>query len=153
MVRGAVPGSKGGWVMVRDAVKQPHKDSPMPASVKKRETQAAAPAAEAPLNKGGGLNVKTKVLNLDNKAAGEVDLKDDDLRSRAARRSHPARRRLAARQAPRRHAQDSDARRNQPHEEETRYKQKGTRQARHGARSAPLFVGGAQGHGPGHPQP
>ena len=31
MVRGAVPGSKGGWVMVRDAVKRPHKDVPMPA--------------------------------------------------------------------------------------------------------------------------
>src|SRR6478609_7775958 len=46
MVRGAVPGSKGGWVMVRDAVKRPHKDVPQPASVKKRE-QAAAPAAEA----------------------------------------------------------------------------------------------------------
>jgi large subunit ribosomal protein L3 len=45
MIRGAVPGSKGGWVMVRDAVKRPHKDSPMPGSVKKRE---AAPAkAEA----------------------------------------------------------------------------------------------------------
>jgi large subunit ribosomal protein L3 len=44
MVRGAVPGHKGGWVMVRDAVKRPHKDLPMPASVKKRE---AAPAAKA----------------------------------------------------------------------------------------------------------
>jgi large subunit ribosomal protein L3 len=42
MIRGAVPGSKGGWVMVRDAVKRPHKDTPKPASVKKR---AAAPAA------------------------------------------------------------------------------------------------------------
>jgi hypothetical protein len=30
--------------MVRDAVKRPHKDLPMPASVKKRE---AAPAAKA----------------------------------------------------------------------------------------------------------
>src|ERR1700744_4689261 len=45
MVRGAVPGSKGGWVMVRDAIKKPHKDSPVPGSVKKRN---AAPAAEAP---------------------------------------------------------------------------------------------------------
>jgi len=45
MVRGAVPGSKGGWVMVRDAVKKPHKDVPMPASVTKREAKAA-PAAE-----------------------------------------------------------------------------------------------------------
>jgi len=35
MVAGAVPGSKGGWVMVRDAVKRPHKDVPMPGSVKK----------------------------------------------------------------------------------------------------------------------
>jgi len=47
MIRGAVPGSKGGWVMVRDAVKRPHKGVPMPASVKKR-AGAAAPAAEEP---------------------------------------------------------------------------------------------------------
>jgi large subunit ribosomal protein L3 len=46
MIRGAVPGSKGGWVMVRDAVKRPHKDVPMPASVKKR-AQAAAVAEQA----------------------------------------------------------------------------------------------------------
>ena len=46
MNRGAVPGSKGGWVMVRDAVKRPHKGVPMPASVKKRAS--AAPAAEEP---------------------------------------------------------------------------------------------------------
>jgi len=47
MIRGAVPGSKGGWVMVRDAVKRPHKGVPMPASVKKRAGAAPA-AAEAP---------------------------------------------------------------------------------------------------------
>ena len=41
MVRGAVPGPKGGWVMVRDAVKRPHKDVPMPASVKKAQKQQA----------------------------------------------------------------------------------------------------------------
>jgi len=35
MVRGSVPGAKGGWVMVKDAVKIPPKDAPMPASVKK----------------------------------------------------------------------------------------------------------------------
>ena len=50
MVRGAVPGSKGGWVMVRDAVKRPHKDLPQPASVKKRDaaskSEGAVPAAE-----------------------------------------------------------------------------------------------------------
>jgi large subunit ribosomal protein L3 len=45
MVRGAVPGSKGGWVMVRDAVKRPHKDVPLPGSVKKAEKAAAAEGA------------------------------------------------------------------------------------------------------------
>ena len=49
MVRGAVPGSKGGWVMVRDAVKKPHKNLPMPASVKKREKAASV---EAPKSEG-----------------------------------------------------------------------------------------------------
>lgn len=46
MLKGAVPGAKGGWVMIRDAVKRPHKDVPMPASVKKAE-KAAAVAAPA----------------------------------------------------------------------------------------------------------
>jgi large subunit ribosomal protein L3 len=48
MIRGAVPGSKGGWVMVRDAAKRPvPKEAPMPASVKKAEkTNGAGPAAE-----------------------------------------------------------------------------------------------------------
>jgi large subunit ribosomal protein L3 len=35
MIRGAVPGSKGGWVIVRDAVKKkPHADAPKPGAVK-----------------------------------------------------------------------------------------------------------------------
>jgi len=37
IVRGAVPGAKGGWVMVKDAVKKPQKDVPTPGSVKKAE--------------------------------------------------------------------------------------------------------------------
>jgi large subunit ribosomal protein L3 len=38
MVRGAVPGSKGGWVFIRDAVKRDlPADAPKPASVKKAE--------------------------------------------------------------------------------------------------------------------
>jgi large subunit ribosomal protein L3 len=53
MVKGAVPGHKGGWVMVRDAVKRPlPKDVKLPGSVKKAEkvnggaALAAKPAAE-----------------------------------------------------------------------------------------------------------
>jgi large subunit ribosomal protein L3 len=43
MIKGAVPGSKGGWVMVRDAVKRPNDKVPSPGSVKKREAVAAKP--------------------------------------------------------------------------------------------------------------
>ena len=46
MIRGAVPGSKGGWVMVRDSVKRPHESLPMPGSVKKRDAAPAAAKAE-----------------------------------------------------------------------------------------------------------
>ena len=47
MIRGAVPGSKGGWVFVRDAVKhEMPKEAPKPASVKRPE-KAAAPSEKA----------------------------------------------------------------------------------------------------------
>ncbi|MFZ5750211.1 MAG: 50S ribosomal protein L3 [Pseudomonadota bacterium] len=43
MVKGSVPGNKGGWVTIKDAVKKPaHKDAPRPAALR----TAAAPAAE-----------------------------------------------------------------------------------------------------------
>ncbi len=48
MIKGAVPGHKGGWVFIRDAAKRAlPKDAVSPASVKKRGVVAAAPA-EAP---------------------------------------------------------------------------------------------------------
>jgi large subunit ribosomal protein L3 len=44
MVKGAVPGSRGGWVTIKDAVKKPaHAEAPRPAAVK------AATAVEAPV--------------------------------------------------------------------------------------------------------
>lgn len=47
LVKGAVPGSAGGWVTVKDAVKKaPHADAPRPAAVKAL-AGAAAPAVEA----------------------------------------------------------------------------------------------------------
>jgi large subunit ribosomal protein L3 len=43
LIRGAVPGSKGGWVLIRDAVKKSlHKDAPKPGAFRKRDTAAAA---------------------------------------------------------------------------------------------------------------
>jgi large subunit ribosomal protein L3 len=48
MIRGSVPGAKGGWVMIRDAVKRPQDGLPMPASVRsaKDAASAEAPAAQ-----------------------------------------------------------------------------------------------------------
>jgi large subunit ribosomal protein L3 len=49
LVRGAVPGTKGGWVLVRDAVKRPlPKEAPKPGSFRKTEGAAGGqPAPEA----------------------------------------------------------------------------------------------------------
>jgi len=45
MLRGAVPGSKGGWVTVRDAVKRkPPEGVPMPAAIRAAAAEAEAPA-------------------------------------------------------------------------------------------------------------
>jgi large subunit ribosomal protein L3 len=49
MVRGAVPGSKGGWVLVRDAVlKHPPKDAPRPGAFKAHGGSSEAPQATEP---------------------------------------------------------------------------------------------------------
>jgi large subunit ribosomal protein L3 len=48
LVRGAIPGSKGGWVMVKDAVKKPlPKEAPIPGAFRKSEQSAAGSEAEA----------------------------------------------------------------------------------------------------------
>jgi large subunit ribosomal protein L3 len=48
LIRGAVPGSKGGWVMLRDAVRRPlHKDAPKPGAFRKPNDNGAAAGAEA----------------------------------------------------------------------------------------------------------
>ena len=62
LVRGAVPGAKGGWVTISDAVKKPlNKDVPIPAAIKgtvkdKNETElenneavVTTPVNEAPV--------------------------------------------------------------------------------------------------------
>ncbi|MGR3716922.1 MAG: 50S ribosomal protein L3 [Thermohalobaculum sp.] len=53
MIKGAVPGSKGGWVTVRDAVKRRAPDGlPTPAAIRAVEA-AEAPAPEAPVEAHG----------------------------------------------------------------------------------------------------
>ena len=57
MVKGAVPGSKGGWVTIKDAVKKaPPQDLPMPAALRsaaKEEAVAEAPAEDVATTEGG----------------------------------------------------------------------------------------------------
>ena len=48
MVKGAVPGSKGGWVTVKDAVKKPFPDSAIvPAALRSAAEEASKAAEEA----------------------------------------------------------------------------------------------------------
>jgi large subunit ribosomal protein L4 len=91
--------------------------------------------------------VKAKVLNLDNKAAGEVELKDDifGLEPRADLIQRVvvwqlAKRRAGTHKILTRAEVNRTKKRSGP--------QKGSGGARHGARSAPLFVGGAKAMGP-----
>jgi large subunit ribosomal protein L4 len=91
--------------------------------------------------------MKTKVLNLDNKASGEIELKDEiyglDPRVDLIQRV------VVWQLAKRRAGTHKILTRGEVNRTKKKlYKQKGTGQARHGARSAPLFVGGAKAMGP-----
>jgi large subunit ribosomal protein L4 len=91
--------------------------------------------------------VKTQVLNLDNKASGEVELKDDifGLEPRADLIQRVVVWQLAKRRA----GTHKILTRAEVNRTKHRLgKQKGGGTARHGARSAPLFVGGAKAMGP-----
>ncbi|MDX2266015.1 MAG: 50S ribosomal protein L3 [Hyphomicrobiales bacterium] len=55
MVKGAVPGSKGGYVMIRDAVKQPTpENAPKPGKFRMRGGEGAGARAEASVDGGEG---------------------------------------------------------------------------------------------------
>ena len=48
-VKGSVPGSKGGWLLVKDSVKVPlPKDAPYPAGLKQVANENTTPAADTP---------------------------------------------------------------------------------------------------------
>jgi len=49
MVKGAVPGTKGGWVTIKDAVTKPFPENAVLPAALKSAAAAAAPATEAPL--------------------------------------------------------------------------------------------------------
>jgi len=91
--------------------------------------------------------MKTKVLTLDNKASGEIDLSDAifGLEPRADLIQRVVVWQLAKRRA----GTHKVLTRGEINRTKKKvYRQKGTGSARHGARSAPLFVGGAKAMGP-----
>ena len=91
--------------------------------------------------------MKTKVLNLDNKAAGDVELSDAIFGLEP--RTDLIQRVVVWQLAKRRAGTHQVLTRGEVNRTKKKmYKQKGTGQARHGARSAPLFVGGAKAMGP-----
>ena len=91
--------------------------------------------------------MRTKVLDLDNKASGEVELKDEIFGLEP--RADLIQRVVVWQLAKRRSGQHKVLTRAEVNRTKKKmYKQKGTGQARHGARSAPLFVGGAKAMGP-----
>jgi len=91
--------------------------------------------------------VKTKVLNLDNKSAGEVELNDKIFGLEP--RADLIQRVVVWQLAKRRSGQHKVLTRAEINRTKHRVgKQKGGGTARHGARSAPLFVGGAKAMGP-----
>src|ERR1700689_1801823 len=91
--------------------------------------------------------MKTKLFNLDNKAQGEIELKDEIYGLEP--RPDLIQRVVIWQLAKRRAGTHKVLTRGEINRTKKKvYKQKGTGQARHGARSAPLYVGGAKAMGP-----
>jgi large subunit ribosomal protein L4 len=91
--------------------------------------------------------MKTKLFNLDNSSKGEIELKDEIFGLEP--RQDLIQRVVVWQLAKRRAGTHKVLTRGEINRTKKKmYKQKGTGQARHGARSAPLFVGGAKAMGP-----
>ena len=154
LVEGAVPGAKGGWIMVRDAVKKALPEGRAEArQVPLPRGAAPPPRPKPPPKRRRARDMELKVTTLDGKAAGSVDAQRRHLRPRAAQRPDPALRRLAARQAPAPAPTRSRTAREINRTGKKMYKQKGTGGARHGSRARRLFRGGGTVVRSGRAQP
>ena len=77
MVEGAVPGVKGGWITVRDAVKKKLPDGvPKPGKFKLAENAAAGASRCGRPKKRRARDMELEVTTLDGKKAGSVTLSD-----------------------------------------------------------------------------
>ena len=87
LVEGAVPGVAGGWIFVRDAVKRKlPNDVPMPGKFRDRRRTALRRLRLREPQARGERVMKLDITTFDGGSAGSVELSDEDLRSRAARR-------------------------------------------------------------------
>ena len=142
LIRGAVPGSKGAWILVRDAVK----------------VGAAGQCAEAgrdpcrrrqdrsPGHRGSGI-MDIKITTLGGKDAGKVELSEEifGLDPREDILQRVVRWQLAKRQQG---THKAKGRAEIARTGAKMYKQKGTGRARHHSARAPQFRGGGKAHGP-----
>ena len=77
MVKGAVPGSKGGWVTIKDAVKKPVPENViLPAALKSAAAEAAKAAEEAAAAAAAEAEAEAKRLAEEQAAAEEAALKE-----------------------------------------------------------------------------
>ncbi|PKQ12382.1 MAG: 50S ribosomal protein L3 [Alphaproteobacteria bacterium HGW-Alphaproteobacteria-1] len=77
MVKGAVPGSKGGWVTIKDAVKKPFPENAiLPAALKSAAEEAARAAEEAAALAAAEAEAEAKRLAEEAAAAEEAALKE-----------------------------------------------------------------------------
>ncbi len=139
MIKGAVPGSKGGWVTIKDAVKKPFPGTALPAGLKSLQL---LPKPQ-PKRKATGLDV----IKLDGGAAGEVELTDAifDLEPRADILHRVVRWQRNKAQAG---THKVKTRSEVSYSTKKIYRQKGTGGARHGSRKAPIFRKGGIYKGP-----
>jgi large subunit ribosomal protein L3 len=77
MIKGAVPGSKGGWVTIKDAVKKPFPEHAiLPAALKSAAEEAAKAAEEAAAQAAAEEEAEAKRLAEEQAAAEEAALKE-----------------------------------------------------------------------------
>ena len=136
MIKGSVPGSPGGYVLIKDAVKRKAPgELPFPAALREMPADCRELA-------GRSLLMKLTVRNLDNQEVGDIDLADEVF-------GLPIRRDILARvvnwQLAKRRAGTHKTKGISEIQGTTKkpYKQKGTGRARQGSLRSPQFRGGA----------
>ena len=147
LIRGAVPGSKGAWILVRDAVKDALPDNaPKPAGIR---AAAKCRSCRPPRERNNGssrFNASAARMPASSTLSDEIFGLEprDDILQRIVRWQ------LAKRQQG---THQAKGRAEIARTGAKMYKQKGTGRARHHSARAPQFRGGGKAHGPVVAQP